>query len=71
VDTARIPVVLAGGISPDNVVEGLRQVGPAGVDSCTGTNACDSHGQPIRFKKDPAKVKRLVGAVRGFEAGLL
>jgi phosphoribosylanthranilate isomerase len=71
VDTARIPVVLAGGISPDNVVEGLRQVRPAGVDSCTGTNARDSHGRPIRFKKDPARVKRLVDAVRGFEAGLL
>jgi len=71
VDAARIPVILAGGISPDNVVEGLRQVRPAGVDSCTGTNARDSYGQPIRFKKDPARVKRLVDAVRGFEAGLL
>lgn len=71
VDTARIPVILAGGISPDNVVEGMRQVRPAGVDSCTGTNARDNDGQPIRFKKDPARVKRLVDAVRGFEAGLL
>ena len=70
VDTARIPVVLAGGISPDNVVEGLQQVRPAGIDSCTGTNARDSHGRPIRFKKDPVRVKRLVDAVRGFEAGL-
>jgi phosphoribosylanthranilate isomerase len=71
VDTAHIPVVLAGGMSPDNVVEGLRQVRPAGVDSCTGTNARDSYGRPIRFKKDPARVKRLVDAVRGFEAGLV
>jgi phosphoribosylanthranilate isomerase len=71
VDTARIPVILAGGISPDNVVEGLRQVRPFGVDSCTGTNARDSYGHPIRFKKDPARVKRLVDAVRGFEAGFL
>ena len=71
VDTARIPVILAGGISPDNVVEGLRQVRPGGVDSCTGTNARDSYGHPIRFKKDTARVKRLVDAVRGFEAGLV
>jgi phosphoribosylanthranilate isomerase len=71
VDTARIPVILAGGISPDNVVEGLRQVRPAGVDSCTGTNARDSYGHPIRFQKDPARVKRLVDAVREFEAGPL
>jgi phosphoribosylanthranilate isomerase len=71
VDAVRIPVILAGGISPDNVVEGLRQVRPAGVDSCTGTNAHDRDGHPIRFKKDPARVKRLVDAVREFEAGLL
>ena len=71
VDAARIPVILAGGISPDNALEGLRQVRPAGVDSCTGTNARDSHGHPIRFQKDPARVKRLVEAVREFEAGLL
>ena len=71
VDAARIPVILAGGISPDNVVEGLRQVRPAGVDSCTGTNARDSYGQPIRFQKDPARVKRLVEAVREFKSGLL
>ncbi|MGA9477361.1 MAG: hypothetical protein WBV21_06260 [Desulfobacterales bacterium] len=70
VDAVRIPVILAGGISPDNVVEGLRQVRPAGIDSCTGTNARDSYGRSIRFKKDPARVKRLVDAVREFEAGL-
>ena len=70
VDAARIPVILAGGISPDNVVEGMRQVRPAGVDSCTGTNARDNDGHPIRFKKDPARVKHLVDAVRKYEAGL-
>ncbi|MGD8950770.1 MAG: hypothetical protein PVI34_05260 [Desulfobacterales bacterium] len=70
VDAARIPIILAGGISPNNVVEGLRQVRPAGVDSCTGTNARDRYGHPIRFKKDPVRVKRLVDAVREFESGL-
>jgi len=68
VDTACIPVILAGGVSPDNVAEGLRQVGPAGVDSCTGTNACDGSGKPIRFKKDIGRVRRLVDAVRDFDA---
>ncbi len=52
-----IPVILAGGITPDNVAEGIRQVRPAGVDSCTGTNACDPQGRPIRFQKDMNKVK--------------
>jgi phosphoribosylanthranilate isomerase len=70
VEAARIPVILAGGISPENVAEGLRRVRPAGIDSCTGTNARDGFGRPIRFKKDPARVKRLLDAVRGFEAGI-
>jgi phosphoribosylanthranilate isomerase len=60
----RIPVILAGGITPDNVAEGIQQVRPAGVDSCTGTNACDHQGRPIRFQKDMNKVKRLVAAAR-------
>jgi phosphoribosylanthranilate isomerase len=59
-----IPVILAGGITPDNVAEGIRVVRPAGVDSCTGTNARDQQGRPIRFQKDMNKVKRLVAAAR-------
>jgi phosphoribosylanthranilate isomerase len=59
-----IPVILAGGITPDNVAEGIQQVRPAGVDSCTGTNACDHQGRPIRFQKDMTKVKHLVAAAR-------
>lgn len=56
----RIPVVLAGGISPENVVDGIRRVRPFGVDSCTCTNAVDPCGRSIRFKKDPERVKALV-----------
>jgi phosphoribosylanthranilate isomerase len=64
VASSRIPVILAGGISPANVAEGIRQVRPAGVDSCTLTNALDGNGAPIRFKKDPQKVKQLIEAAR-------
>jgi len=67
VEASRIPVILAGGIDPHNAAEGMLQVRPAGLDSCTGTNACDSNGVTIRFKKDPEKVRRLVEIVR--EAG--
>jgi len=60
VDSTDIPVILAGGLSPDNVFDGIRIVKPAGVDSCTQTNACDMQGNAVRFKKDMAKVKRFV-----------
>jgi len=69
--SSRIPVILAGGISPANAAEGVAQVRPAGVDSCTLTNACDANGLPIRFKKDLQKVRQLVEAVRAAEKGLL
>lgn len=61
---SRIPVILAGGISPENVADGIRRVGPFGVDSCTCTNALDGNGRPIRFKKDLARVEELVKQVR-------
>jgi phosphoribosylanthranilate isomerase len=70
VASCRIPVILAGGVSPGNVAEGIRQVKPAGVDSCTRTNALDKNGVPIRFKKDLKKVKQLVDAVREAEKTL-
>ncbi len=60
----RIPVVLAGGISPENVYDGIIRVRPRGVDSCTQTNASDADGSPVRFKKDHLRVKLLVEAVR-------
>jgi phosphoribosylanthranilate isomerase len=64
VNASRIPVILAGGIGPSNACDGIAQVQPAGVDSCTRTNALDADGNPIRFKKDPEKVRALVDAAR-------
>jgi phosphoribosylanthranilate isomerase len=64
VEISGIPVVLAGGLSPENVSDAVFRVRPAGVDSCTNTNAIDPKGNPIRFKKDPDKVKRLIETVR-------
>jgi phosphoribosylanthranilate isomerase len=67
VSSSRIPVILAGWISPANVADGIAQVKPAGVDSCTMTNAFDEDGRPIRFRKDLRKVRQLVYAVRKAE----
>jgi phosphoribosylanthranilate isomerase len=57
---SRIPVILAGGIGPDNVSRGIAHVSPAGVDSCTLTNAVDADGRVVRFQKDPEKVRAMV-----------
>lgn len=67
VRSSQIPVILAGGITADNVFDGIMQVMPAGVDSCTGTNALDSKGRSIRFKKDLEKVKHMVDEARRAE----
>lgn len=60
VKASPVPVILAGGISQDNVLDGIMHVHPAGIDSCTNTNAVDNNGCPIRFKKDMNKVKLLI-----------
>jgi phosphoribosylanthranilate isomerase len=59
-----IPVILAGGISDQNAFEAIVKLKPAGIDSCTKTNAVDKTGHSLRFKKDLRKVKRLLEEVR-------
>jgi len=61
---SRVPVILAGGLSPENVHDAVLRVRPAGVDSCTLTNARGSDGKPIRFRKDLDKVGRFVREAR-------
>ena len=64
VKSSGIPVILAGGLSPTNVADSLRITKPAGADTCTATNLLDSSGKPIRFRKDPEKVRRFVQECR-------
>ena len=52
----RYPIVLAGGLDPDNVAEAIRRVGPIGVDASSGT---ESGGI-----KDPAKMNAFVRTAR-------
>jgi phosphoribosylanthranilate isomerase len=63
-------VVLAGGLSPKNVYEGMMSVRPFGADSCTRTNAEGRDAKPVRFKKDYQKVKAFVAEVRRAERDL-
>jgi len=64
VERSRIPVILAGGLSADNVVQAIAAVKPWGVDSFTHT---DVPGQ--RGKKDLARVRAFIAAaLRGFAA---
>ncbi|MGD8959624.1 MAG: hypothetical protein PVI27_07255, partial [Desulfobacteraceae bacterium] len=64
VAASALPVILAGGLSPENVADGIRRVQPAGVDSCTWTNAAGADGRPVRFKKDRQRVRRFVHLAR-------
>ena len=64
VSQSSIPVILAGGISPENVFFAILKTKPYGVDSCTLTNAKDDKGKTIRFKKDKNLVKAMVNESR-------
>jgi phosphoribosylanthranilate isomerase len=67
---SKTPVLLAGGLSPENVFDIVSGVLPAGADSCTHTNLVDVSGKPIRFRKDFAKVEKFVKEIRRAEAAL-
>ncbi len=70
VQQSAIPVILAGGLAPENVSAGIMAVKPAGVDSCTRTNAIDADGKPTRFKKDMGRVRAFVEQTRRAERAL-
>lgn len=55
---APVPWVLAGGLTPDNVADAIRQTGAAAVDVSSGV-------ERVRGVKDPALIAAFVAAVRG------
>jgi phosphoribosylanthranilate isomerase len=54
---SKVPLVLSGGLTPDNVADAIRAVHPWGVDSASGTEA----GPGV---KDPAKVEAFFRAAQ-------
>jgi phosphoribosylanthranilate isomerase len=65
VELVRTPVILAGGLGPDNVADAIRAVRPAGVDSKTKTDRNGSH------HKDLDRVRRFQEAAWAATVGLL
>ena len=62
IESVRIPVIIAGGLGPENVEEAIRMARPAGVDSKTKTDKSDgSH------TKDLQKVAAFVKAANGLD----
>jgi phosphoribosylanthranilate isomerase len=56
-----VPVVLSGGLTPDNVGEAIAATRPFAVDTASGTEASPGH-------KDPAKVEAFFRAVAQADA---
>jgi phosphoribosylanthranilate isomerase len=60
-DIQRIrPIILAGGLRPDNVREAIRVVAPYGIDVCSGVESAPG-------KKDVNKLRQFMNEVRNVE----
>ncbi|MEO8487878.1 MAG: phosphoribosylanthranilate isomerase [Betaproteobacteria bacterium] len=63
-----VPVVLSGGLAPDNVREAIRRVRPWAVDVSSGVEARDAAGAPMKGIKDAARIAAFIAEVRQADA---
>ncbi len=63
VETAGVPVIMAGGLDPENVSAAIEQIKPWGVDSNTSTNIEGSN-----VDKDLGRIKAFVDAIKADSA---
>ncbi|HWP48210.1 MAG TPA: phosphoribosylanthranilate isomerase [Candidatus Limnocylindrales bacterium] len=61
--TFKKPFFLAGGLTPENVSKAIQETSPMAVDVSSGV---ETEG-----RKDPAKIKKFVERVRGWESAVL
>ena len=63
VESVPVPVILAGGLTADNVGDAIREINPWGVDSNTSTNIKGS-----QVEKDLKRIASFINAVHSIES---
>jgi phosphoribosylanthranilate isomerase len=58
------PMILSGGLTPQNVGDAIRALRPWGVDVSSGVEAAGDDGKPKKGIKSPAKIAAFIREVR-------